>query len=548
MLIREKESYWWISTHLLIGSFYTSQGKIDSAQKYLNVALSGVAKGKIPVSDSLELRGSILHELMRDTAFSEPEVADSLFEESLLLFRLVQNEPAIARLRLGLAAIKVARNELEQAKELIDKVLVYATEQQDIILQAEALQRKGLLLYLHYYQNEEDESYFEAARTSLQEVLNLQTNNKYYTYDLLGNLYQFKFSATGELEAVKMAITYFKWAIINAREEGQLVLVKNMGSNISDICSVLAKKLADVDCEEILGESTAEFLNTNYTGIVDSITLELTDASVQSQRYQRMELESASSRKRMNQLLVFGGILLTAGLIFLILLQQQQKRRLKARMEALRAQINPHFISNSLNAIESLVNLNKREQASKYLVHFSRLSRRILNSSREANTSLKGELETLKHFLALEQLRFRDKLSYSIEVQEGINPLLLEVPSMIMQPYVENAIWHGLKPKASPGKLSIYVSQEGKSLVCSIEDDGIGREKSRELKEKSVLKRKSLGMQITEERLQVNQKAKAGSVEIIDLKDEEGNALGTRVMLYLPIKKRKQKTDSTPLT
>ena len=142
-----------------------------------------------------------------------------------------------------------------------------------------------------------------------------------------------------------------------------------------------------------------------------------------------------------------------------IILQIQQQKRLQARMETLRAQINPHFMSNSLNAIESLVNQDQKQAASKYLIHFSRLTRRLLNSSRNPQTSLKEELKTLEHFLALEQLRFRDKLQYDIMVASGLNPENIEVPAMILQPYVENAIWHGLMHKEGTGNILIELKK-----------------------------------------------------------------------------------------
>lgn len=543
MLLKEDEVFWKVSIQTLMGSFFREQFEMDSARHYLQLALNRVERGKLSQRDSLRLRGEILHELMGVYAFIDKDKVTDVFTESMTLYQLTGNQAELARLRLGLARIIGEDDQFEAAGKLVDKSLAYAEQTNDNNLRVDALLKRGWL-ELESYLKDEEEAHITRGMEALKTALSLQTENKYYTYELIGALYQAKISRQKAYDLTKYAVSYYKSAIISAREEGALSLVRSMGDKISLLCSYLDEY---VDCEEILEMSTAQFLNENYKGIVDTITTQLVVANTQAQNNQITELQANAYRVRRNQLLVSAVILVLAILIFLLLLQQQQKRRLRARMEALRAQINPHFISNSLNAIESLVNLDQKEAASKYLVHFSRLSRRILNSSREANTSLAGELETLKHFLALEQLRFRDKLSYSIEVEDGINPHLLEVPSMIMQPYVENAIWHGLKPKPTPGSLKVYVRQENKRLVCSIEDDGIGRDKSRELKEKSVLKRKSLGMQITEERLRANQKVRSGNVEIIDLKDAEGNALGTRVVLYLPLKTRKKKTDSTPI-
>jgi len=224
------------------------------------------------------------------------------------------------------------------------------------------------------------------------------------------------------------------------------------------------------------------------------------------------------------------------GTIFFIHFQNQKNEHLKVKLKALRVQINPHFVSNSLNAIESLINLGNSKAAAKYLVHFSRFSRQILNSSKIATISLRQELKTLKHFLVLEQLRFRDKLTYEIQVASTINQDLVLVPAMILQPYVENAIRQGLQPKASGGHILIKVSQTGNVLSYCIEDNGVGSVKAQEIRTTSVLKDQSMEMQITEERLKAIVRMKGTEVVIQDLVDKEGRACGTRKFIRFPYK------------
>ena len=202
----------------------------------------------------------------------------------------------------------------------------------------------------------------------------------------------------------------------------------------------------------------------------------------------------------------------------------------------MRTQINPHFVANSLNAIESLINLGKSKAAAKYLVHFSRLSRQIQNSSKTATISLAQEVKTLKHFLVLEQLRFRDKLSYEIQVAPTINQNLIMVPALVLQPYVENAIWHGLKPKAAGGHILIKVSKIGNVLSYCIEDNGIGRVKSKKIQAASVLKDKSMGKQITKAHLKAMIRIKGTQVAIQDLVDKDGQACGTKTTIRFPYK------------
>jgi len=224
------------------------------------------------------------------------------------------------------------------------------------------------------------------------------------------------------------------------------------------------------------------------------------------------------------------------GTIFFIHYQNKKNKHLQAKLKAMRVQINPHFVSNSLNAIESLINLGNSKAASKYLVHFSRFSRQILNSSKIATISLAQELKTLKHFLVLEQLRFREKLSYDIQVDSTINQDLVMVPAMILQPYVENAIRQGLQPKAAGGHILIKVSKRGKVLSYCIEDNGVGSVRSSEIRATSVLKDQSMGMQITEERLKAIVRIKGTEVVIQDLMDNKGQACGTRKLIRFPYK------------
>jgi hypothetical protein len=210
----------------------------------------------------------------------------------------------------------------------------------------------------------------------------------------------------------------------------------------------------------------------------------------------------------------------------------------ETEMKALRAQMNPHFIFNSLNSIQKYILKNEHFEASQYLTKFSRLIRLILDHSNQNSILLSSELDLLKLYIEMESLRFDNKFDYSIRVNESIQPDLLELPSMLVQPYVENAIWHGLLHKDERGRLDVHFSLQNNTLQVVIEDDGIGREKAAELKSKQVLKKKSYGMQITEDRIAIINRVQQinATCTIIDKKDENGSPSGTRVLLHIPIK------------
>ena len=213
-----------------------------------------------------------------------------------------------------------------------------------------------------------------------------------------------------------------------------------------------------------------------------------------------------------------------------------QQQATKLEMQALRAQMNPHFIFNSLNSINRFILQNNKAQASEYLTKFSRLIRSILQNSESSLISLQSELEALQLYLELEAVRFNYHFHFDIRVGDDIDLSSLKVPPLIIQPYAENAIWHGLMHKEEKGNLQIELHEDGDMLCCKITDDGIGRKKAVELKSKSASKHKSMGMQITADRIAMLQKQKpsAPQIEITDLILPDGKSGGTEVLLKIP--------------
>ncbi|MEP7269615.1 MAG: histidine kinase, partial [Saprospiraceae bacterium] len=212
----------------------------------------------------------------------------------------------------------------------------------------------------------------------------------------------------------------------------------------------------------------------------------------------------------------------------------------EVEMKALRTQMNPHFIFNCLNSINKLILENDTDNASRYLSKFSRLIRMILENSEQRTISLYNEVEMLSAYLEMEAYRFKTKFDYVIDVPEQINRNDIEIPSMLIQPYVENAIWHGLLPKTEKGELKIlfnyHADREGNYLSCTIRDNGIGRAKAKELKGNKIHNQKSMGMKVTEERMHLLSVAsnKKPEVNITDL-FEDGIGSGTQVDLLIPL-------------
>ena len=229
------------------------------------------------------------------------------------------------------------------------------------------------------------------------------------------------------------------------------------------------------------------------------------------------------------------------------LLEQQHIRQLETEFEqkladtemtALRAQMNPHFIFNCLNSIKLYTLDNEADKASDYLTKFSQLIRLVLENSRSEMVPLQNELEALHLYIELEAMRFKQKVNFTIHVSPEIDQRFLCIPPLLLQPYVENAIWHGLMHKPEGGTVSVEVGQPKDNLLhIEITDDGVGRERAGELKSKSAGKHKSFGMQVTADRIRmINQLYNIQTqARIYDLVDSFGEACGTKVILEIPV-------------
>ena len=218
--------------------------------------------------------------------------------------------------------------------------------------------------------------------------------------------------------------------------------------------------------------------------------------------------------------------------------QMQQEAEFKTevadtQMKALRAQMNPHFIFNSLNSISDYIAKNNVQEADKYLSKFAKLMRMILENSEQKEVLLTDDLKALELYMQLEALRMNNKFSYEIKVDEDINKENILVPPLILQPFVENSIWHGIAKKEGQGKILIHIKKEGADMInCIVEDDGIGRKQSVNIKMAVPQQEKSsLGVKITQSRIDILNKIKnsKAAVELSDL------AQGLRVEVKLPL-------------
>jgi tetratricopeptide (TPR) repeat protein len=458
LLAPYKNGYWEVDINNLFGFLFKRDNELDSARFYFEKAFNKVEYAGVEKQITDLDKAIILQNLATTYPMSDSTSKVSFYLKCDSIYSVLGNKENRARLWLDWGIFYQYHNLFLEADSLFNLCLEYGYNHNDVNLLALAYQEKGFL-YSRIFRSERKMEGFNKALRFLNNSLKYENDSEYRTYDIIGNVFQIGWALDIDESYADSAIVYYKQAMEKAREAGAIRTMGVLGNNISFLYNY-----GGGIHETALGESLSGFLSENYTGVLDTITNNARTAFQRINKVEQREIQVSAANQRRSQLWVSIIIVLVLVMTFVYNLQRQQNKRLKAEMEALRAQINPHFISNSLNAIESLVNLGNTKAASKYLVHFSRLSRQILTGSRASMTSLSSELKTLDHFLALEQLRFRDKLTYKIKLDDSINGDQVEVPAMILQPYAENSIWHGIKPKPDGGHVQVDVKKRGKSI------------------------------------------------------------------------------------
>lgn len=263
----------------------------------------------------------------------------------------------------------------------------------------------------------------------------------------------------------------------------------------------------------------------------------------QKMRYLAQENELNRLKLSRNRFIFIGiaGAVLIVSLMLLLLFERKrlkaEKKSILMEQRLLRTQMNPHFLFNSLASIQNFMINEDTDRASTYLSRFSQLVRNILDSSAEEYIPLEKEIETIRNYLELQKVRYAGKFDYSIDIDADIDTEHVLVPPMLAQPFIENAVEHGVRHRETPGQITIRFKAEGSLIRFEVEDNGVGREKAREIESSKGSRHRSMATSITIDRLAAfNKKSKKKlGMEITDLKDENGEGCGTRVRFGIPL-------------
>jgi tetratricopeptide (TPR) repeat protein len=283
----------------------------------------------------------------------------------------------------------------------------------------------------------------------------------------------------------------------------------------------------------------------NMSEIQIKITLAQNEDAKNRMQIALLSKENELNRSKLNRTRILfvsiGGLLVIAFLLTMLWIQRKRFRSehkaLVMEQKLLRSQMNPHFIYNSLYSIQNFIVTEKPDKASIYLSKFSRLVRNILDSSTQEFIPLEKEISTIENYLELQKVRYAGKFEFTIIIADEIDPEITMIPPMLAQPFIENAIEHGIKHRETPGHIDIRFYLGDHTLFFEVEDNGVGRKKAFELETAQEPNHRSMATSLTRERLKnLNRKhSKKIFLDILDLKNELGDPSGTKVTFGIPV-------------
>ena len=344
-----------------------------------------------------------------------------------------------------------------------------------------------------------------------------------------------------------LATSYFEAGdpsegVASLREAYRMALDKNLTIEAKNVLEQLVGHYRQQRNTSLALDAYAGFIGQLDTLIKNDSTLVdeqffrmQEDKITQLEKERALKDELLTKQNRYNNVLIISIMLI---LLFLTviskILYNNLRKNKKIALQSLRREMNPHFIFNSLNSVNLFIAENNEIEANKYLSAYSKLMRAVMENSNRDFIPLSTEIEQLRDYLALEQLRFKDKFSYTIQVDEGLDTDSLMIPNMLIQPQVENAVWHGLRYKEESGVLVLTVSRNGDVVCFTVEDNGIGLKKSRELKTEHQKSLHSRGQTNTFERIELLNHLYHTKITM-EIVDKDGGDSGVVVRLRFPV-------------
>ena len=461
-----------------------NQNKLKSAQSnYQKASKIGYSKSKrnLNANDASRLSSPA------------PENKAEAIQSNIQISEKENNKQDLAASYSQMADVNIENKNIPQAEENLNTAYQISKEQAP--QQALAINQKLTNFYLD---NKDFDKAIKAKKSVLKE--NFVKENSQKKVEQIQELAEIYIKKNDPKEAIILLKNAYDIALQKGHTLEAQKSVKKLDSlyNISENTDASVKLYRD-----FLGKLPD--LVSKDKSLVDNKILEDTEQKI-SQLLQEKKLKDELIRKKniFNYSLIGVLVLLTGLIIFIFrTLKKVQIKNKKIALQSLRREMNPHFIFNSLNSVNHFIATNNELEANQYLTKFSKLMRGVMENSSEDFIPFQQELDLLQNYLALEKTRFADKFDYEIEVDESLNTQNLKVPGMLIQPFLENAVWHGLRYRTDKGFLSLKFTKNNDFLKITIKDNGIGIEESKKQKTEHQKTREGRGMKNTLERIRL---------------------------------------------
>ncbi|SFC49365.1 tetratricopeptide repeat-containing sensor histidine kinase [Flavobacterium phragmitis] len=499
-----------------------SLAKAQENQKNFGSAIKNYEKAGSLTKDAVEEKIN-LNDANRLKNQSDPASQADYVDSNIDLLKKENKKGEVKEAYVQKAQNSLQLNDKKVAIESYNKALDYTKNKPE-----EAIKIKNEIAKVYAEDNQ-----FDKALLISEKILAEARKNKDYTTEIkqLQSLSSIYF----EKKEPEKAISSLKEAYDLSFQKGNSAEAKKSLSSLVKYYKTKGQDKKSMALYEQFFDNFDKLIHSDTT-LIDAKTFQITEEKIrQLEKEKTLKDELISKKNTFNYFLIGSvGLLL---LLFMFIVKALYSIKIKNKeiaLQSLRREMNPHFIFNSLNSVNQFISENKELEANKYLTSYSNLMRNMMENSNKDFISLDKEVEQLKKYLDLEHLRFEDKFDFEITVDDSLDPERVFVPNMILQPHLENAIWHGLRYLDKKGFLSLRFDVKNEKIIVTIEDNGIGLTKSGELKTKNQKIYESRGLNNTKERIALLNELYKKEITF-RIVEKEGLESGTMVQIVFPL-------------
>nr|WP_294935060.1 histidine kinase [uncultured Flavobacterium sp.] len=499
-----------------------SLAKVQESQNKVGLAIKNYEAAGVGAADKEAVQIN-MNDANRLRNLNNPEAQSSFVQSNIQLLEKADKKAEVADAYVQQAEVSLQQRNKEVAIESYEKAISYSKDKPEEVVK---LKNEIAKVYAS------DNQFSKAININEKLLSEAQSRNDYDTQikqlQSLATIYFRKNEPEKAIAALQKAYGL-------ATQQGKTDEVKN---SLTQLLQYYKSNGRDKESIALYEHFFQDFdkLIRNDSSLIDTKAFQITEEKIRQLEKEKALKDELISKKNTFNYFLMGSIallLLFFGLIVKVLFSIKTKNK-EIALQSLRREMNPHFIFNSLNSVNQFISQNKELEANKYLTSYSHLMRNMMENSNKDFISLSSEIGQLKKYLDLEHLRFQDKFDYEIIVDENLDTETTFVPNMLIQPHLENAIWHGLRYRETKGLLQLSFGIKDNRISVLIDDDGIGLTKSAELKTRNQKVHQSRGLTNTKERISLLNELYKSKIAF-SLTEKNGGTTGTLVEITFPL-------------